>query len=609
MSDLSTQLREYFDATTSPVEVEDVVGDVLWVPPRQTPPKTMTTPNWAFGVAAMVAVLVLVLGVALLAPGGNENDVVTPPPPNVPQSPFVGTWVTNDHDGSTSTAAFDISNEGVIDMIVADDSASVCSGTPSTMTGTGNLDGDMVLVIPEPVYTCDDGTTPRELSGPPLEEQLRNLTFTYNAGSDTLTDTFGLVWTRQRSVAGASPTTMMEATPTTVVSDVDTVVDPTIEAAVAAFYSGDVDRAAELFELSDRTDEEVRRESAYQAAIGGRLSTGCTESAPGRFNCTMEYHNALIDAAAAVAEDPDGFVSWWGVKAWFDGGVEVVVEDDVITTFVFPEYPIVNIAMGSYLASEGRLEGYEDCAFGPLTEACAGIQQEYLDSWEEWQESWFWRTDADTPALEARILGVIDSAIEAWYGGDCLGAHFLAGAMFYVDGVIGDNGYRDGANALCPSSAGSSQTIEYESILGADVNVEACEGGGRLGGGFDWYRESDDFALYLVQQGVTCEVHYSNAMNTAVRKPPSVTVRDDLLVSLNIGLLMTGDRDVFHPWYAQGAYPEDIELRESFRLFAEGGELQDEYLAASCAIERTPVCARLIMDNLDDWAAWHQANT
>ncbi len=607
MDDLSTQLREYFDATASPVEVEEVVGDVLWVPPRQTPPKRRTTPNWAYGIAAMVAVLVLVLGVALLAPGGNEDDVVEPTPPNVPQSPFVGTWVTNDHDGSTSTAAFDISDEGVVDMVVVDDSASVCSGAPSTMSGTGSLEGDMVLVIPEPLYTCDDGAIPEVLSGPPLEEQLRNLTFTYNPGSDTLTDTFGLVWTRESAVE-PTPTTMLEGTPTTVASDGDTVIDPTIEAAVAAFYSGDVDRAAELFELSDRTDEEIRRESAYQAAIGGRLSVGCTESAPGRFNCTMEYHNALIDAAAAVAEDPDGFASWWGIKAWFDSGVEVVVEDDVITTFVFPEYPIVNIAMGSYLASEGRLEGYEDCAFGPLTESCAVIQLENLDAWTDWQEAWN-RRDADTPALEARILGVIDSAIEAWYGGDCLGAHFLAGAMFYVDGVIADNGYRDGANDLCPSSAGSSQTIEYESILGADVNVEGCPGGGRFGGGFDWYRESDDFALYLVQQFVTCEVHYSNAMNTAVRKPPSVTVRDDLLVSLDIGVLMTGDRDVFHPWYAQGAYPEDTELRESFKLFAESGELREEFAAASCATERSPDCARLIMDNLDDWAVWHQTNS
>ena len=31
-----------------------------------------------------------------------------------------------------------------------------------------------------------------------------------------------------------------------------------IEAAVAAFYSGDADRAAELFELTDRTDDEIR---------------------------------------------------------------------------------------------------------------------------------------------------------------------------------------------------------------------------------------------------------------------------------------------------------------------------------------------------------------
>ena len=42
-----------------------------------------------------------------------------------------------------------------------------------------------------------------------------------------------------------------------------------IEAGVAAFYSGEAERAAELFELADRTDDQIRAESAYQAAIGG----------------------------------------------------------------------------------------------------------------------------------------------------------------------------------------------------------------------------------------------------------------------------------------------------------------------------------------------------
>jgi hypothetical protein len=55
-------------------------------------------------------------------------------------------------------------------------------------------------------------------------------------------------------------------------------------------------------------------------------------------------------------------------------------------------------------------------------------------------------------------------------------------------------------------------------------------------------------------------------------------------------------------------YPEDTELRESFRAFAEGGEQADEYAAADCANTRTPACANLIRDNLDAWAAWYETN-
>lgn len=55
MPDLNTQLREYFDATAPPLEVEEVVGDEVLVP------------GWA--------------------PGGNENDVVEPTPTTVAPAP------------------------------------------------------------------------------------------------------------------------------------------------------------------------------------------------------------------------------------------------------------------------------------------------------------------------------------------------------------------------------------------------------------------------------------------------------------------------------------------------------------------------------------------
>ncbi len=116
-----------------------------------------------------------------------------------PQSPFVGTWVTADGDGSTPTMTLEVSGDGVVEIVVVDDFASVCSGAPSTMTGSGRLDSETQLVIPSPAMTCDDGSVAQALSGPPLEEQLRNLTFVYDPLSDTLTDSFGSIWSREGS--------------------------------------------------------------------------------------------------------------------------------------------------------------------------------------------------------------------------------------------------------------------------------------------------------------------------------------------------------------------------------------------------------------------------
>jgi hypothetical protein len=62
-------------------------------------------------------------------------------------------------------------------------------------------------VIPSPAYTCDDGSEAVALSGPPLEEQLRNLTFTHDPGTDTLTDNFGSVWAREGADPSPEPTT------------------------------------------------------------------------------------------------------------------------------------------------------------------------------------------------------------------------------------------------------------------------------------------------------------------------------------------------------------------------------------------------------------------
>jgi hypothetical protein len=336
-------------------------------------------------------------------------------------------------------------------------------------------------------------------------------------------------------------------TSTTLPADPKTLADlEVIEAAVAAFYSGDAERAAELFELADRTDDQIRAESAYQAAIGGRLRLSCTSSSAGRFTCLTPYQNAMTDAIG----EGGGHDTW-----------PVVVEDGVVTQFGFTEHTGMLIGMGSFLASEGRLEGFEDCVFGPFPESCATIELENLDGWVEWRR-------------EVEPVDQVTLALESWYGGGCQVALFLAGTDFGKDG-------------LCSTSSLPAETMEYESILRAQISVENCET--TSAGGDHTF--------------LSCDVHYSNAMNSAVAKPPSVTTRSFDVWSAGL----VGLPPDFDPWY-EGDYPEETELRQSFQQFAEGGEQRDEYADASCATSRTPECANLILGNLDAWAAWYETN-
>jgi hypothetical protein len=340
---------------------------------------------------------------------------------------------------------------------------------------------------------------------------------------------------------------------TTVAPDVETMTDlEVVEAGVAAFYSGDAERAVQLFELSDRDDDEIRGEAAYQAAIGGRLTLDCqAQDTPGVLSCRTRYHNGMTDAI--------GFVDSGNTS-------RIVIEDGLITEFAFPRHTFIAAEMGVFLFIEGSFEGYESCAFGPLPESCATIQMENLDAWVEWRENW-------EPA------DVVEVALESWYGGDCHTARFFSGPSQPFEG----------ADLDCSTSSTPSQTIEYESILGAQVSVENCE---------------ETAPAASQDQNLSCEVHYTNAMNSAVGKPPSVTARRFTVVSAGFVRQPGGG----NPWY-QGDYPEDTELRESFRLFAEGGELRDEYEGAGCASARTPECANLILGNLDGWAAWYQTNS
>jgi hypothetical protein len=119
-----------------------------------------------------------------------------------PGSPFLGMWFATEPDGGSMTMVIRASGDQ-LEIEVHDTVATVCSGTPSTMTGAGRLaESGLQLVIPSPVYTCDDGSIAETVSGPPLEDLLRNLTFTLDPDASALTDSGGVVWYRE----GAEPT-------------------------------------------------------------------------------------------------------------------------------------------------------------------------------------------------------------------------------------------------------------------------------------------------------------------------------------------------------------------------------------------------------------------
>ena len=143
---------------------------------------------------AAVLAVVAVGGVSALYALGRGPNVGFGDPP----SPFQGTWIsTTDSDGGTQTMTVGVSTDGAVEIVVHDDVSTVCSGTPSTMTGTGRIVASSRLVIPKPLYTCDDGSEAESLSGPPLAEQLRDWTLVLDPGTDTLMDNHGGLWLRE----------------------------------------------------------------------------------------------------------------------------------------------------------------------------------------------------------------------------------------------------------------------------------------------------------------------------------------------------------------------------------------------------------------------------
>ena len=145
------------------------------------------------GLAGVVVLAGLIAGAGDVL---NRPDalLVTPPPPAVG-----GSWVSTDIDGSSQTMDIRALEEGGYEVEILDDSAGVCAGATSTMTGTATL-RDQSLVIAAPVFTCDDGSEPETTDGASLDELLRDYTLTYSEATDTLTDNFSVQWRRPGAV-------------------------------------------------------------------------------------------------------------------------------------------------------------------------------------------------------------------------------------------------------------------------------------------------------------------------------------------------------------------------------------------------------------------------
>ena len=136
--------------------------------------------------AVVATVAALAIGGFAAAGSLTSDEALPPAEKDDKDNPFVGSWITTDVDGNSRTLAIRASDEGdYYEITVHDDAALYCSGTPSTLTGTGAHIGS-TLVVGFPEITCDDGSKPAA-GGFSIEEIFRNLTFEYDPASDIVT--------------------------------------------------------------------------------------------------------------------------------------------------------------------------------------------------------------------------------------------------------------------------------------------------------------------------------------------------------------------------------------------------------------------------------------
>jgi len=126
--------------------------------------------------AGVLALWLVAAGLLALAPAVSAAD-----------PGFAGTWVSTDSDGSTQALAVGRGSSPAVTYLDFFASSCAANGSPSTQfvaTGRGSVDGTSMWV------DFRNGGCGGAKIGP------FGLEFTYDAGSDTLSDGFGITWHR-----------------------------------------------------------------------------------------------------------------------------------------------------------------------------------------------------------------------------------------------------------------------------------------------------------------------------------------------------------------------------------------------------------------------------
>jgi hypothetical protein len=108
------------------------------------------------------------------------------PPAVAAQGSLADTWTSIDTDGSSQTLTVTGSGRHTYAVSLFDESASLCDGAPAMATGSGLVEEDQLLTRAS--VAC--------LPGGNVLRGVISIGFVYDAGADTLTDDFGVVWSR-----------------------------------------------------------------------------------------------------------------------------------------------------------------------------------------------------------------------------------------------------------------------------------------------------------------------------------------------------------------------------------------------------------------------------